>query len=109
MAKRRRSARQRQALRKAQLVSARNRSRKGKFLKGAKLVGQVAGGIAVSAAVYHANEYARHPDKAVKHAKMAHGFVTKKAPKPAARSRPAKRIGYYPSARSQRASLRRRR
>lgn len=65
------------ALRKAQKASARKR-RKRAVLSGAKSFGRVAGTIAVGAAIYHAESYARNPDKAVKHYKMAHGYTKSK-------------------------------
>lgn len=109
MAGHRRSARQRAALRKAQLASARKRRRNkvGSFLKSA---GVVAGSIAVSAAYYHANQYARDPGKAVRHAKAAHGFVTRsnKTP-PAVKVRKPVSIKYRPSNKAARAALKRRR
>jgi hypothetical protein len=67
----------RAALRKAQKASARRR-RKRAVLSGVKAVGSVVGTIAVGAAIHHANNYAKDPAKAVKHGKIAHGYVKSK-------------------------------
>lgn len=67
------------ALRKAQLASARKR-RKSRWTgakNAAKVVGSVAGTIAVGAAIYHAESYARDPGKAVRHVKLAHKWATR--------------------------------
>lgn len=111
MAKRHRmTSARRAALRKAQLASARKRRRK-KIARGAKAVGVVAGGIAVSAISYHANNYARHPTKALKDYRSAKGYIQKKRGKvsttPAIKKR--RPIGYYPSSKAQTAAMRRRR
>lgn len=106
---RRRSARQRAALRKAQLASARKRRGHGKTGRFLKSAGVVAGGIALSAAYYHANVYARDPGKAVRHGKAVHSFVTKKkSSPPKMRIRKPSKIGYYPSSKAARSALRRR-
>lgn len=110
MAGKRRSARQRAQLRRAQMISAQKRKRRGKVGGFLRSAGVVAGGIALSAAYYHANQYARDPGKAVRHAKAAHGFVTKRKSAPATKMRVRKpsKIGYYPSNKAARSALRRR-
>lgn len=96
--------RRRAALRKAQLASARKRRRR-QIGQVAKSVGSIAGGIAASAAIYHANKYAQKPALAVQHGKALHGFVKRKmgsGPDPNAPGvgtvvRRVRPIGYYPS------------
>jgi hypothetical protein len=67
----------RAALKKAQAASARKR-RKRAVISGAKTVGAVAGSIATSALIYHANKYAQNPGLAVAHGKAAKGYASKK-------------------------------
>lgn len=73
------------ALRKAQLASARKRrgSRWTGLKNTAKVVGSVAGTIAVGAAIYHAESYARDPGKAVRHVKLAHRWMSRSPQPPA--------------------------
>lgn len=110
--RRRRSPRQKAALRKAQLASARKRRRRS-WSRNAKAVGSVVGGIATSAALYHVNSYARNPSKAIKDYKTAKSFIDRKRGKtpaltPGLKTKPRKKIGYYPSNKAQSAALRRR-
>lgn len=110
MAGRRRSAKQRAALRKAQLASARKR-RRGKWSRRGKAALGVVGTIAGAAALHHANYYAQNPRKAVQDYKSVKGFVDRKRGKsitPALKSRPRKRIGYVAGQKSQMATIRRR-
>ena len=110
MAGRRRSARQRAALRKAQLASARKR-RRGKWSRRSKAALGVVGTIAGAAALHHANYYAQNPRKAVSDYKAAKGYIDRKRGKnltPALKSKPRKRISYVASNKSQMASIRRR-
>lgn len=67
----------RAALRKAQAASARKRRFQG-IKNFARVGAQVGGTIAAGAILYHAESYARDPGKAVRHAQMAHGFLTGK-------------------------------
>lgn len=112
MAGRRRSARQRAALRKAQLASARKR-RRGKWGKRSKAALGVVGTIAGAAALHHVNYYAQNPRKAISDYKSAKNYVDRKRGKapaltPGLKSRPRKRISYVAGQKSQMASIKRR-
>lgn len=117
MAKRyRMTPRRREALRKAQIASARKRRRRG-FGQAARTAGTVAGGIVASAVVWHATNYAHNPGLAVKHGRSLHGSAKKRFSKSKSRDpnapgvgNPVRRrpIGYYQSNRSARASMGRR-
>ena len=64
----------RAALRKAQLASARKRRREG-FKRGARVVGVVAAGLAVTAVNHQLNRAVTHPRAFAKDVRDAHGFV----------------------------------
>lgn len=109
MAKRRHrmTSRRRVALRKAQIASARKRSRFGGLKSAARATGMVAASVGATFVAYHTNEYIVHPSKfardskiAVRNTKSVLGKagrkVTRRAPRPKA-SAPVKdwsKFGY---------------